>query len=248
MHPISLKTMRLGAGYRSARAFAAHVGVPESTYARYEADPSQIPLQAAWRLADVLGCTIDEVVGRVQPDLGELRGPVQEAYDALPEESRARVDDYMGLLAEVAAAPAREREAAWAGMARGAEICAAAQASAPDRDGAAEEAAGATGRGVQVEELGRDEVVGLLDRGMLGDREREAALDLLSRGLLAEREREADLEYDSRVRAQAPGIDAEELELEADAAREARLAERKKRDEEVVARIMEIYDARRAEE
>lgn len=63
-----LQKLRRQAGYRSAKDFAEALGVPNSTYSRYEraaAGPDcGIPLSAAWVIADELGCSIDLVVGR----------------------------------------------------------------------------------------------------------------------------------------------------------------------------------------
>jgi len=60
---MSLKDLRARSGC-TIRDFAARLKMPASTYARYEKRPDHIPLRAAWRLADELGCTIDDIVGR----------------------------------------------------------------------------------------------------------------------------------------------------------------------------------------
>ncbi len=64
----ALAGLRQSAGYRNATDFAAALGVPNSTYARWErgaqGPDSAIPLSAAWSIADKLGTTIDVVVGR----------------------------------------------------------------------------------------------------------------------------------------------------------------------------------------
>lgn len=151
----SLQSLRREAGYRSGRAAAAALGISESTYARYEADPAGVPLRAAWKIADHFGCTIDEVVGRVSYEPGSLRGAVQEAYDALPEGARAKADDYLAMLAALAAAPGREAAARDAGLARGMEL-----------------AAGAEG-----EAAGREDVSELLCRSLARERERAVAVE-----------------------------------------------------------------------
>ncbi len=60
--------MRREAGYGSAKDFAKEIHIPYSTYSRYERANEKpdcgIPMEAAWRIADKLGCSIDEVVGR----------------------------------------------------------------------------------------------------------------------------------------------------------------------------------------
>jgi transcriptional regulator with XRE-family HTH domain len=83
----TLQRLRRAAGYRSARDFAEKVGIPASTYTRYENRPDgpdkPIPVSAAWAIADELDCTIDAVVGR-------------EDVDA-PKELYARVKSLSGL-------------------------------------------------------------------------------------------------------------------------------------------------------
>lgn len=68
----TLQRLRREAGYRSAKDFAAALGIPASTYARYERQPEgpecAIPLSSAWRIADALDCSIDLVVGREDID------------------------------------------------------------------------------------------------------------------------------------------------------------------------------------
>lgn len=68
----TLQRLRREAGYRSAKDFAEQVGIPSSTYARYEraveGPDCGIPLSSAWQIADALGCSIDLVVGREDID------------------------------------------------------------------------------------------------------------------------------------------------------------------------------------
>lgn len=94
----TLQRLRRQAGYRSAKEFAEALGIPGSTYARYEragdgADCG-IPLPAAWQIADKLGCSIDLVIGREDIDAPEPEG-IQPRYDALSPEGRALVDSYL---------------------------------------------------------------------------------------------------------------------------------------------------------
>lgn len=69
----TLQRLRREAGYRSAKDFAAVLGIPASTYASYERQPEgpgcAIPLSSAWQIADALGCSIDLVVGRADIDI-----------------------------------------------------------------------------------------------------------------------------------------------------------------------------------
>ena len=94
----TLQRLRREAGYRSAKEFAEALGIPGSTYARYEragdgADCG-IPLPAAWPIADKLGCSIDLVIGREDIAAPEPEG-IQPRYDALSPEGRALVDSYL---------------------------------------------------------------------------------------------------------------------------------------------------------
>ena len=94
----TLQRLRRQAGYRSAKEFAEALGIPGSTYARYEragdgADCG-IPLPAAWQIADKLGCSIDLVIGREDIDAPEPEG-IQPRYDALSADGRALVDSYL---------------------------------------------------------------------------------------------------------------------------------------------------------
>lgn len=90
----NLQRLRKAAGYRSASAFAEARGIAVPTYARYESSPDKIPLQSAWQLADALGCSIDEVVGRKLLDDADRRGDFQRFYDDLTCENRVLMDEF----------------------------------------------------------------------------------------------------------------------------------------------------------
>lgn len=90
----NLLTLRKAAGYKSAGDFAEAVGIPVSTYTRYESNPDKIPMDRAWQLADALGTTIDAVVDREAPDPSAARGEVQREYDGLTPEGRALMDEF----------------------------------------------------------------------------------------------------------------------------------------------------------
>lgn len=98
----SLRKLRKAAGYKSAKDFARAIDMPYTTYAKYEqpGDDGEVsvPLKAAWAIADRLGCTIDAVVGRGQaPDVG-ARGAMQLRFDALSEEGRSLVEDFVAMV------------------------------------------------------------------------------------------------------------------------------------------------------
>ena len=88
----TLQDLRKRAGYRTAREFAEAVGIPLPTYSRYEQQPAKIPLDRAWFLADALGTSIDEVVGREAVP----GSSVQRRYAALSSGSRSLVDEFIG--------------------------------------------------------------------------------------------------------------------------------------------------------
>ena len=93
-----LQQIRKDAGYRSGREFADACGFSASSVARYERDPESIPIKAAWKIADVLECTVDDVIGREAPGAMELRGEVQLRFDRLAPARQAMLKDYLDLL------------------------------------------------------------------------------------------------------------------------------------------------------
>lgn len=78
----NLQAVRRAAGYRSARAFAEHLGISVNTYTAYEQGRVSLTAERLWEFADALGCTADELLGRTPP--GEPVGvdPRQELLDA----------------------------------------------------------------------------------------------------------------------------------------------------------------------
>ena len=96
----SLRRLRREAGFRHAQDFAKRLGVPAPTYARYERQPdgpeTGIPMKAAWKIADALGCSIDLVVGREADESEASR--VQRLYNALTPSSRDRLDEYLDFI------------------------------------------------------------------------------------------------------------------------------------------------------
>ena len=89
----SIKDLRQEKGYRSAREFADALGIATSSMSRYDKDPETIPLKHAWAMADLLECSIDEVVGRAPVTSGV--NELQEFYDGLTPETRALMDEFM---------------------------------------------------------------------------------------------------------------------------------------------------------
>lgn len=90
----TIKDLRQEKGYRSAREFADALGIATSSMSRYDKDPETIPLKHAWAMADLLDCSIDEVVGRAHVTSGASE--LQEFYDGLLPETRKLMDDLIG--------------------------------------------------------------------------------------------------------------------------------------------------------
>lgn len=100
-HRNTLQRLRRLSGYRSAHEFAEKLGIPASTYARYERQPttpeSSIPLKQAWKIADVLDVTIDLVVGRTDFPINEPH-TLQQRFDALSPISKRELNNYLAYL------------------------------------------------------------------------------------------------------------------------------------------------------
>ena len=60
----NLQALRKRAGFKSAAAFAEYAGISVGTYTDYEQGRISLSLERAWELADLLGCTLDELAGR----------------------------------------------------------------------------------------------------------------------------------------------------------------------------------------
>lgn len=90
-----LKQLRSAAGYKNAREYAEHLGVPRPTYYRWEQHPLSMPVKAAWAIADDLGVSIDAVVDRPEPEASEQAKSLPESYRRLSPVSRALFDEYL---------------------------------------------------------------------------------------------------------------------------------------------------------
>lgn len=62
-----LQELRKAAGWKSARAYAEHMGMNVSTYTDYEQGRISMPIERAWAIADDLDVTLDELMGRTPP-------------------------------------------------------------------------------------------------------------------------------------------------------------------------------------
>ena len=95
-----LKEVRQESGYKTAKDLADALGVAGSTVTRYEKEPDSIPMKAAIRIADMLGCSLDDVVGRDNPATADVRGAVQKRFDALMPGRRSDLSKYLAYLEE----------------------------------------------------------------------------------------------------------------------------------------------------
>ena len=91
---MGLKEIRKAAGFKTAREFAEAIGVPPTTYARYEQKLEHIPMPNAIRMADYLNVTLDSLVGRVCESPIEV-GEQQRLYDLLSPRGKMEVDRFM---------------------------------------------------------------------------------------------------------------------------------------------------------
>lgn len=104
----TLQRLRREAGYRSAKEFAAVLGMPESTYARYERAEEGPGCGIPLAMAQALGVSIDLVVGR--EDIDAPRSiTLDDRAHALTIDGRRMLSDYMDYLESRDAADARAR-------------------------------------------------------------------------------------------------------------------------------------------
>lgn len=93
-----LQQMRRNAGFKSARAFANHIGMNVSTYTDFEQGNRPLSYERAWQFADALNCTMDELGGRQFPKSKDAdTESVANRYSALPMKYREPVKDMLEL-------------------------------------------------------------------------------------------------------------------------------------------------------
>lgn len=88
----TIQELRREKGYRSAREFAEALGMSPSSMSRYDNQPDLIPTKVAWAMADMLDCTIDEIVGRMPVTSG--KSELQEFYDGLHRWNKDLFDEF----------------------------------------------------------------------------------------------------------------------------------------------------------
>lgn len=92
----SMQARRKAAGFKSAKAFADHIGIPSSAYTEYEQGRRNISFGRAWQIADALHCTLDELGGRdfsppaEQPAYADpYQAELNDCYEASTAEGRS---------------------------------------------------------------------------------------------------------------------------------------------------------------
>ncbi len=99
-----LQAHRKAAGFKSAKAFAEHVGVNPNTYTQYEQGLVALSFERAWQFADALGCTLDSLGGRVPPRSAAYDNAEQAAlngyYESMNSEGRATLVASARLMAD----------------------------------------------------------------------------------------------------------------------------------------------------
>ena len=95
MFNLELKKIRIRAGL-SQKELADMIGVKVSTYGTWERGERMMSLEQAYRVTELLGCTIDELVGRPKPST-EYSDPAQQAlneyYESSSDKARGTIVD-----------------------------------------------------------------------------------------------------------------------------------------------------------
>lgn len=98
-----LQVMRKRAGFKSAKAFAEHVGMNVGSYTNYEQGMRSLSLEKAWEFADILDCSLDELAGRPRPRK-RFKDPNQEAlngyYESMNEKGRQTLVESARLMSD----------------------------------------------------------------------------------------------------------------------------------------------------
>ena len=88
---LQLQRLRKLAGYKTQKAVADALGVPERRYASWEREEAMMSLEQAAECAVLFGCTIDAIAGLEQPVV--FSNPEQAAlngyYQSMNDEGRA---------------------------------------------------------------------------------------------------------------------------------------------------------------
>ncbi len=105
----NLQRLRKEAGFKSAKAFAEHVGISTARYTEYEQGRRCFNYDQAWEFADALGCTMDELAGRTfkESDADPRKEKVGTYFDMLTDDSK---NDLLGIASSFSKDPLRTNE------------------------------------------------------------------------------------------------------------------------------------------
>lgn len=97
-----LQEIRKSAGFKSARAFAEHIGMSVGTYTNYEQGKNGMDAEILWQFADALDCTVDELIGRETPKPNAddpVQKAIMDAYKSMNEHGRKRLAEEAMMMA-----------------------------------------------------------------------------------------------------------------------------------------------------
>ena len=87
-----LQQIRKNAGFSSAKSFAEAIGFNPNTYTQYEQGLAGFNYEQAWKMADALHCSLDELGGREWPPGGKVA--------VYADERQERMNDDYSVLSE----------------------------------------------------------------------------------------------------------------------------------------------------
>lgn len=102
----NLQRLRKEAGFKSAKAFAEHIGISAARYTEYEQGRRCFNYDQAWEFADALGCTMDELAGRnfKESEVDPRKEKVGNYFDMLTDKSK---NDLLGIASSFTKDPSR---------------------------------------------------------------------------------------------------------------------------------------------
>jgi len=100
---LQLKRLRKQAGFKTQKDIATALGVPERRYASWEREEVMMSLEQACNVTELLGCTLEELVGRKSPRTyaDKRQAAVNGYYESMS-------DDGKGTLLKVAKGLAKD--------------------------------------------------------------------------------------------------------------------------------------------
>ena len=99
----NLQDFRKAAGFKSARAFAEHIGMSVGTYTNYEQGTRSMDVEVLWMFADFFNCSVDDLIGRKSPapDMSDpVHKAIADAYENMNAHGRTRLAEEAAMMAE----------------------------------------------------------------------------------------------------------------------------------------------------